>query len=673
MGSYPGFPSRDGNCAVSFLKEISMPIFQPIRGFVSSCDPFFSLAQSRKAAKRALLITAALLPSTAFAQADEADEPIVVTATGAPQAVSEVSAAISTVLRVKYPLPAQPQVADILATVPGVNVTRNGGTGGLSAVRIRGAEGDQTLVLIDGVRVNDPASTGGAFDFGQLLMGNIQRVEIFRGPNSVPWGSQAIGGVINVIQEEAGSSGLQAKARAEYGSNDARQLSGNVSGSAGIIGYSLGGGWFAEDGISAFKGGTEKDGFRQYAANGRVKVNVSDSIDLDVRGYYVDGRTEIDGFPPPIYSFADTPEYSTYQQAIGYAGGNVRLFDDRLKSRLAYTISDINRDNFDAPGQATPSFLARGRTERFEYQGDAEFTKGLRGIFGIERELTRFSDGFDAFETAVTSGYAQLVAEPVEQVTLTGGVRIDDHRAYGTQTTVGANLVWRPAEGTKLSASYGEGFKAPSLFQLNSFFGNVSLQPEQAKNYEIGIEQQLFNRDLTATINLFQRNTSSQIDFISCFGQNSGICTNRPFGTYDNIDRTRTKGLEFIVFGRPASGLTLEANYSLIDAKDRSNGLSLVRRPKHNANASVDWEMSDWLRIGGTIQWHSKAADIDFETFSRTQLRSYALVGLRAVVPVGGQFEFYGRVENLFDAQYETVSGYGTYGRNAHVGVRARF
>jgi vitamin B12 transporter len=648
----------------------------------------------RRSFRAIALIAVAFIPATAWAQdatseaAEARDGPslnnvelvtaqriedIVVTATGAPQPLSEVSAAISTVVRVKYPLPAQPQVAELLATAPGVNVTRNGGTGGLSAVRIRGAEGDQTLVLIDGVRVNDPSSTGGAFDFGQLLMGNIQRVELFRGPNSVPWGSQAIGGVINVIQEQPVYASIEAKARAEYGSNDAKQLMGNVSGTTGRLGYSFGGGWFAEDGISAFKGGSEKDGFRQYAASGRVKLNLSEAIDLDLRGYYVDGRTEIDGFAPPFFLFADTDEYSTYEQAIGYAGANVRLFNDTLKNRLAYTISDINRDNFDAPGQATPSFLARGRNERFEYQGDAEFTKGLRGIFGIERELTRFSDGFDNFETAVASGYVQLVAEPVQQVTLTGGIRLDDHRAYGQQTTVGLNLVWRPVEGTKFSASYGEGFKAPTLFQLNSFFGNVALKPEQAKNYEIGLEQELFDRDLTATVNLFQRNTSSQIDFISCFGQSGGICTNRPFGTYDNIDRTRTKGMEFIVFARPVSGLTLEVNYSLIDAKDRSNGLTLVRRPKHNGNFLLDWEVADWLRIGGTVQWHSKATDIDFETFTRTQLGSYALFGMRAVVPVNEQIEFYGRVENMFETVYETVSGYGTYGRNAHVGVRARF
>ncbi len=318
-----------------------------LRASASPRESLLFIMRSREAAK-IMTLGLALCSAPAFAQ-DAADaerevlegpdssdfeavakriEPIVVTATGAEQS----SARVPTVIKVQYDntLHEFSQVADGLATIVGVNVTRNGGVGGLSAVRIRGAEGDQTLVLIDGVRVNDPASTGGAFDFGNLLSGNIERVELLRGPNSVPWGSQAIGGVINIVQAPA-TSDWQATARAEYGTNEARQIVGNVSGTTGILGLSFGGGAFKEDGISAFKDGTEADGFRQYAANGRALVRFSDNIELDLRGYYVDGKTQIDGFPPPFYSFADTPEFSTYSQAIGYAGGNVRLFDGKTE------------------------------------------------------------------------------------------------------------------------------------------------------------------------------------------------------------------------------------------------------------------------------------------------------------------------------------------------------
>lgn len=628
----------------------------------------------KKALKFGLLASSAFFASPSWA--DDREEPrqeeIIVTASGVEQSSSKLAPIVEVIEQERRDPKTQSAVADTLSTVPGVSVSRNGGLGGLTAVRIRGAEGDQTLVLVDGVRVNDPSAPGGAFDFGNLLVGNIDRIEVLRGPNSVPWGSQAIGGVVNVIQAPP-TDDWQANARAEYGHRDAKQLVGNVSGTTGVFGISLGGGWFEEEGISAFKGGTERDGYRQYAANGRVKLDLSDSFELDFRGYYVDGRNEIDGFPPPFFGFADTAEFSTYQQLTGYAGANIGLFDDRLKNRLAFTISDINRDNFDAPGQATPSFLSRGRSERFEYQGDADLGVGLRAIFGLEREETGFSDGFSSFKTSVNSGYAQLVAEPVEQITITGGIRLDDHRNYGSEATFAANIVWRPVDGTKISASYGEGFKAPTLFQLNSFFGNVLLQPEKAKNYEIGLEQKLIGDAVTVAVNLFQRDTRDQIDFISCFGQTTGICTNRPFGTYDNVDRTRAQGLEFILNIKPSDRLTIDANYSLIDTEDRATGLALLRRPKHTVNLGVDWQATDWLKVGTTLQMIGDSADVDFQTFGRTSLDGYALAGLRAAVPVNDRIEFYGRVENLFDTDYETVSGYGTYGRNAHVGVRARF
>jgi vitamin B12 transporter len=238
---------------------------------------------------------------------------------------------------------------------------------------------------------------------------------------------------------------------------------------------------------------------------------------------------------------------------------------------------------------------------------------------------------------------------------------------------VSANAAWRPSTNTTIRASYGEGFKAPTLFQLFSFFGNTTLNPETAKSYDVGVEQRLIDGALTVGVTAFLRNTGNQIDFISCFGRTTGICTNRPFGTYDNVKRSRAKGIEAFLRLRPAEGLTVEANYSYIDSKDRTTGLTLLRRPKHSVNASIDWDARAWLKLGASVQSVSDSFDSDFQTFSRTSLDGYALVGLRAAVPIGDHFEFYGRIENLLDTRYETVSGYGTLGRNAHVGVRAKF
>jgi vitamin B12 transporter len=631
------------------------------------------------------LLSALSFSSVAVAQTTDADEsereepvktaawtlPIIVTATGADSYSDETGQAITLITLEQIEKRQPSTLSDLLSTTTGVTVSRNGPIGGVTAVRIRGAEGEQTLTLVDGVRINDPSSPGGAFDFGNLLVGNIDSVEILRGPNSVAWGSQALGGIVNVQTARYDEDRL-GTLRAEYGANDRHNFVGNVGTTLGPVEASLGGGYFRDEGISAFRDGTEADGYRQYAANGRVKVNLSDAINVDLRGYYADSRNDIDGFPPPFFGFADTAEFSKAQQLTGYAGINAAFNDGKFKNRLAVTLSDINRDNFSAPGQAAPDFLARGRTERLEYQGDWQLSDGLRTIFGAEHEKSRISDGFSSNATNVTSGYAQIVAKPVEALTLTGGVRLDDHKDYGSQTTFSGNLAWGIANGLLVRAAYGEGFKSPTLFQLESLFGNSLLQPETARSYEIGIS---FSRrpSIQASATLYRRDTRNQIDFISCFGRATGICTDRPFGTYNNIKQTSAQGIEIDLAIMPIEALTIAANYTLTDTEDKASGLALLRRPKHSVNLAVDWAAASWLNLGASLQMLSDSADVDFLTFGRAGLDGYALAGLRAAVPVNEQIEFYGRIENLFDARYETVSGYGTYGRNAHVGVRARF
>lgn len=618
-----------------------------------------------------LLGSVATFAAPAYADDVAAEDEIVVAATGVETSNSETGQAITIVGRKAIEAHQPSTLSDLLTTTPGVTASRNGPIGGVTAVRIRGAEGDQTLTLIDGVRVNDPSAPGGAFDFGNLLVGNIDRVEVLRGPNSVAWGSQALGGIVNV-QTAAYDADNRGSLRVEYGANDRTNLVGNVGLGLGPVEASLGGGYFRDDGISAFKNAGESDGYRQYAANGRVKVKLSDAINIDLRGYYADSRNEIDGFPPPFFGFADTPEFSTAEQTTGYAGLNAAFNNGKFRNRIAFTLSDINRDNFGAPGQATPSFLSRGRSERFEYQGDWQFSDMLRAVFGAEHEKSRISDGFSGSSTNVTSGYAQLVVKPVDALTLTGGARLDDHKDYDSHTTFSGNLAWDLGNGLLLRAAYGEGFKAPTLFQLNSFFGNILLEPEEARSYEVGVA---FSRNpaFSASATLYRRDTRNQIDFIGCFGPTTGICTNRPFGTYDNIDRTKAQGIEIDVAVRPIDALTVAANYTLTDTEDKATGLQLLRRPKHSVNLAVDWEAASWLKLGASLQMLSDSADVDFQTFGRTSLDGYVLGGLRATVPVNDSIEFYGRVENLFESTYETVSGYGTYGRNVHVGVRARF
>ncbi|NJM49879.1 MAG: TonB-dependent receptor [Sphingomonadales bacterium] len=463
------------------------------------------------------------------------------------------------------------------------------------------------------------------------------------------------------------------RTRAEYGRHDRVTLAGQGGIDSGGFSASLGGGYFSEDGISAFKDGGEADGYRQYAANGKIGLDLPGDVKIDLRGYYAHSRTELDGFPPPFFSFADTGDFSTAQEIFGYAGVKFPLFGWVLKNRLALTVSDINRDNYSAAGQAEPDFLARGRTERAEYVGDADLGQGLRSVFGLDHERSRFNDGFTFAKTHVSSGFAQIIWDMAPRLTLTGGARFDQHRDYGSQMTFSANAAWRASAGTIFRLSYGEGFKAPTLFQLNGSFGNARLKPEQSRSYEISAEQDLIGGRLKFGVAGFLRDSRDQIDFISCFGEATGICTDRPFGTYDNIDRSRSQGLEFSFIVNPAENFTFDANYSLIDSKDRNSGLALLRRPKHDANINAVWRPEKRFSLGASLQMTGDSFDTDFQTFTRTRLDGYVLLGFRASFDLTRDISLYGRIDNLGDENYETVSGYGNYRRTGHIGIRANF
>jgi vitamin B12 transporter len=622
----------------------------------------------RLAAPFALLSVPALAQGEAMpcpspvdcAASDDQNQPaIIVTGTGAAQQTDESGLAIALFNSDAIARLQPATIAELLVRTPGVTISNTGPIGGFSAVRIRGAEGEQTLALVDGVRINDPASPGGGFDFGNLLIGNIEQVEVLRGPNSVPWGSQAIGGVVNIVTRRP-TENIAANLRAEYGGNDRGTLAGNMSGRSGPIRYSFGGGWFRDDGISAAASGSERDGFRQYGANGRIEVDLSEAIHLDLRGYHADSRAELDGFPAPSYMLTDTAEYSTTGQTTGYAG--LHASTGRLASRLSLTLNDINRANFSAPGAVAADFLARGRSERIEYQGDWRVGSRFRAIFGAEHERSRFTDGFSPARTHYSGAYAQAVVDLVPALTLTAGARIDRHKNYGSKTTFSTNAVIRPAPDTIIRAAYGEGFKAPTLFQLFSFFGDPGLQPEQAESHELGIEQSVIGDKLRFGATAYRRRTRNMIDFDLLLYR------------YGNILGSRASGVETFVELHPDDRLTIMANYSYTNSKGRQDdGGAYIRRiriPAHSLNLMADWMPIDRLKLGADIRLASDSVD---GFGGAVRMDGYTLFNLRAAYQLSDKIELYGRVENAGDVRYETVAGYGNYGRAAFIGMRTGF
>lgn len=627
----------------------------------------------RRAARALFLSTIVAVPATAHAQ--DADT-IVVTAARTAQKVDDVAISTTVITRADIETRQSVAVIDLLRTTPGVTISANGGLGTTTSVNIRGAESDQTVTLIDGVKINDPSSPGGGYNFGNLLTGNIERIEVVRGSQSVLWGSQAIGGVVNIITR-APTDDLSLNASGEYGWRDTVRLAGNASARFGPVSASVGGDYFRTDGFSAFDavlGGKELDGFRHYGANAKFNVALSDAVSIDLRGWYSDGKAGIDGFPPPTYSFGDTPEFTRTKDVIGYAGLNAALFGGRWRNRIAYVITDTRRSNTDLTGGSElETFNAQGRNERFEYQGVADLGNMLSATFGAETEQSRYRTSsygspFSLASARTNSIYGELTVKPVTGLSLTGGARYDHHNTFGGKAIFAANAVFSPNAGhTILRASFGEGFKTPTLFQLYSDYGNTALRPESSNSWDMGVTQRLLAGRIEVGATWFERTTRNQIIFVSCAAPLTGICTNRPYGTYDNVARSRAKGLEVTLALHPVDALKVQAAYSYIDAENELTGQDLPRRPRHSVNTSVDYDWAFGLKTGFTITHVGSSFD---NASNSRKLQGYVLVDLRAAYPVTDKVELFARIENLFDEQYETAYRYGTARRAAYTGVR---
>ena len=604
-------------------------------------------------------------------------EDVVVTANRTERPRAEVGESVTVIGTEEIERRQSNTAVDLLRTVPGVTFNRNGGIGGTTGVSIRGAETDQTVALIDGVKLNDPSSPGGGFNFGNLLTGNIARIEVLRGSQSVIWGSQAIGGVVNLITR-APTDELEVNARAEAGWRDTYQAVANVSGRSGPVAGSVGGGYFTTDGLSTFserRGGRERDGYENVAANGKLLVDVMRGIGIDLRAYYSRGHSDIDGFPAPTFDFGDTRERARTEEFVGYTGLNAAFLDGRLKNRLAFTYTDTDRVNRDPASTPAETFRGRGKNERYEYQGVLNLTKGVEAVFGAEREISRFTTSSfggtpRSAHVRLDSVYGQLSVTPVSGVRLTGGIRHDDHQTFGGETSFAASGTLSPNGGaTTLRASYGEGFKAPTLYQLFSEYGNGLLVPETSRSFDAGVVQRLVDGRMELSATVFRRDTRNQIDFASCFENTIPICTGRPYGTYDNLRRTRGEGVELTAGMRPVDAFSFRAQYSLIDATNRATDLRLARRPEQTVSAIVDYSWPFGLETGATVAHVGDSFD---DAANVRRLDGYVLVDLRASIAVARRFELYGRVENLLDEKYETVFGYGTAGRAAYAGVRLR-
>ncbi len=625
-----------------------------------------------------------LVPAGACAQqamapdaaADPGAPTIIVTATRTPMAAGRVASSLTLLDKAAIDRAQDLTVADLLLRTPGISLSRNGGYGTNTALRIRGAEADQTVVVIDGVKLNDPASAGGGYNFANLLVGDASRIEILRGPQSTLWGAQAIGGVVNIVTPLPART-LEASFDMEAGSRETVSARAALGGRGGPLAWRIGAQAFTTAGISAIApafGGVERDGYDNRTVSGRATLDLAPGLSADVRGYYASGRADIDG------TSGDTADYALNREMLGYAGLNFALSGGRLRNRLAYALTDTDRDNYN-PARARPrAFDSAGRNARIEYQGSLAIAAGWDATFGIEQERSRFRSVSPPAArmrgtARITGVYGQVNGRVAPGLTLTGGLRHDDHDRYGARALFAGGAAWETPTGTVLRASYGEGFKPPTLYQLFSDYGDQALAPEQARGWDAGGEQRMMDGAVLIGASYFRRSTRDQISFIPCAARSADLsCATGRSGYYRNIARAAAQGIEAVASARIDGRLRIDGNYSWTAAQDRSPGATfgnwVPRRPHHAANASALYAWPLGLTTGLAVRWSGRAFD---DAANKAPLAGYTLVDLRAEWALSPQIRLFARAENLFDHTYRTTLRYAALGRSLYAGMRGRF
>lgn len=615
--------------------------------------------------KRALLLAtaASLALSTSLvatpALAQQADE-------------TEVDAIIVTATRLSAPIDVTPGayvideaeiersgaafVSEILSEISGVSLYSQGSPGGVTSVRLRGVAQDKTLVLLDGVTLNDPSQPAGGYDFASLELADISRIEVLNGPQGSLWGSDAIGGVIALTSRELDG----ARMSLEAGSQDTINASGavGVANDRGAFGISLSS--FRTDGISKADeadGNPEADPFEAYSAglNGRVTFG---AVTLEGRARYQEAEAHIDGYPAPAYLLADTPEISDTETASGFLRARASLLG--FDQSVTWMGSTIDRS---IAGGAFPSRYTAERTA-WRWQADnARVTDRLGLVFGVEREDTQgdLSTGV-AEELGSTSAFAAARFEATDRLTASLSARVDDPDEYDAETTLRAGLAYDLGGGFSISGAWGQGFKTPTISQTLcdfcfAFIPYPELRPERAEGYDLGLAWRSADDRIGLRATAFRIEVEDEIVFFF------DILTFDSY--YVNVARTESTGVELQGDIRFGQGFGLSGSYAWTDAHDQ-DGDRLLRVPEHSGSVTLDWSGGDW-RAALTVRGESDQDDAG-------GVRDGFVIGrFTGGYQLTDNVELTLRVENLTDARYQEVLGYGETGRAAHAGIRLRY
>jgi vitamin B12 transporter len=583
----------------------------------------------------------------------------------------------------------------VIWDVPGLDVVQTGGPGRTASVYIRGSRPEHTLVLIDGVEMNDPMSPGRSYDFGYLTTDNIERIEILRGPQSTIYGSDAMGGVVNIITKK-GKAKPEFFISGEAGSFNTYRESLGAGGANRWANFSIGASHTESDGISASnkqlkkkggghgfmdKGSThtetkEKDSYENTSVSARLGITPAKEFEIDFTYRYIDASGDLDdhagaGGEDPNYMI-DSRQYFFRTEAALF------LFDGLWDQRLGYSISDHNRIYINEADELhhlsqTYGSTYDGNGYKLDWRHTLELHETNTLILGLETEKENaeynyYSDshwGRYVYEFAkenarTTSYYFRDQIELWKSFFTTAGIRIERHNKFGSKATyrIAPGYLFKKT-GTVIKASYGTGFKVPSLFQLYSLWGREDLKPEESKGWDVGIEQPFFQNVVRVGLTYFRNDFENLIDYNYWKG-------------YVNIAEAMTRGVEVFILVEPLEDLTIVANYTYTQTRDKKTEKKLLRRPENKGSLNVNYRFLEKGNINLGVVYVGERDDwVPWPR--RGQVDSYTVVNVAGSFDITKNFKVFGRVENILDEEYEEVWGYGTQTRFISGGLKISF
>ncbi len=631
----------------------------------------------KRASLAVIIVLSLVFNSTAFAQ-DSSDEfkeedvisfaPVVVTADRIEVPLDRISSSVFVISSLLIETQQHHNVGDLLRKVAGVNIARSGSNGRITTLFLRGANGNQTLVLIDGAKVNEPMN--GGFDFSNLKTDNIEKIEIVRGSQSTLYGSEAIGGIVNIFTK-SGSSDLSFSLNAEAGEFGTFSKSGDLSG--GLGGYKFS---FSLSDLRT-DGQFDNDDYKNTTLSSRITAAFphNSKVAFTVRNSNAEGgapNQRLLNFDPNARQKSDINIVSlAFNQKIS------GLWHHKLI--LSKSESDINFSDPVNPGDTSP-FAADfnssiiSSVSMVDWQNDLHVSANNVITAGIEWEEKkgRSTSTYDDFEnlTNTRSVYLQDHFRLNDKFSLTGGVRSDNHSAFGNSANYRftSAYIFRNSHGneTKIRGSWGTGFRAPSIFELyspgffGSYAGNPNLQPEESISFEFGVDQKLADGKLFISAELFKTEFTNLITITE------------PGAV--NINKAETKGIELNTDIKISENIGLSGNYTYLETEDLLSGLPLLRRPKHNGGGSLNIRATSELNISAGVSFVGERYDSNFvfdENFKISYgfFPSYKTARIAVSYKLTEQFRLKLRIENLLDEEYSEVAGYPSPGRAVYGGI----